>query len=144
MKRRINSPQLGPYHLFNPGDAPATQCSSHIIAFIISKVIDTTMFLLNLSGFSHLPLHLLVSNLAYTYMASLHAQNHSLPKSRSSAAHSHRSLFATRVFQTSPLFKYFRFHYYQFLHWYSSLRVDSDRMRCVYSLRIIASKITHA
>ena len=24
------------------------------------------------------------------------------------------------------------------------LRVDSDRMRCVFSLRIIASKITHA
>ena len=34
-----------------------------IFSFIISIIIDTTIFLLNLIGFSHLPLHLLVYNL---------------------------------------------------------------------------------
>ena len=40
-------------------------------------------------------------------MVSLHAEDRSLPSSQSDAAHSHRSVFATRVFPTSPLFKFF-------------------------------------
>ena len=49
-----------------PGFSQLHRCLI-IFAFIISIVIDTTMFLLNLSGFSHLPLHLLVYNLVYLY-----------------------------------------------------------------------------
>ena len=52
-----------PQRVCNPlGFSQLRRCLSNF-AFIILIVMDTTMFLLNLSGFSHLSLHLVVHNL---------------------------------------------------------------------------------